>query len=396
MPNINPTLASLSLQMPARSPLSSQHPIGVSSPLAESLTGYFRRLASAHSLTVSDLIDHELFAGAAPMSGDRRLRRRLFNASCYLLDGSESQTQKWVDALEAVTFQSHLRNLTLLPYAKLCGSSWLRRKRTWCPQCYREWYLKGHIVYEPLIWNIKTVTLCPLHSVSLVDRCPHCHKTYTPLAGSSCPGFCGHCLGWLGDSSAIPAKETDSGDPEGYRFWCSQQIGFLVEASPQIQVPFERETIPRTLSGYIELLTPVSFSALAEATNCSRRSIAMWMKGTTLPRIESLCRLCFYLGVSILDLLRGIDLKFSTSSAMEPLVPRWRGRGRQTRRAGAAASQRRRLTPSVMPEVQHRRRPARLTRRAIRPFPRSPMVSIRATPQRSRLNWGQVLNPRGP
>jgi transcriptional regulator with XRE-family HTH domain len=315
------------LRTPTRSPLYSQRPMGVGGPLVESLTGYFSRLASAHSLTVSALIDHEIFTAMTSAVSNRRLRRRLFHASCFLLDGSESHTQQWIDALEAATFQSHLRDLTLVQYAKLCGSSWLRRKRVWCPRCYEEWHLNGNIVYEPLIWAIKIVSLCPLHNVSLVEACPHCHKAYAPLAGRSCPGYCGHCLGWLGDCSEIPAKVTDSGDPEGYRFWCCQQIGLLVEASPQIQAPFERETTQRALSRYIKTLTPVSLSALAEATNCSRRSIAMWMQGTTLPRIESLCRLCFHLGVPVLSLLRGIEANVSASSAIEPLIPWQRGRG---------------------------------------------------------------------
>jgi transcriptional regulator with XRE-family HTH domain len=302
-------------QLPARSPFHPQPALGVGCPLAESLTGYFSRLAETHALTVADLLDHELFAGCVLTSADRRLKRRIFQASCYLLSGSESHTPRWIDALESATCQSDLRHLTLLSYAKLCDGSWLRRKRAWCPQCYEQWRVNKHIIYEPLLWSISVVSLCPLHRISLVDTCPHCHKTHTPLAGRTCPGYCGHCLGWLGASTEMSATDSGTADPEGYRYWCSEQIGFLVAASPQIQVPFERETIQRALSGYIEMLAPVSFSALAEATNCSRRSIAMWMQGTTLPRIESLCRLCFYLHTSILDLLRGIELKASTSSA---------------------------------------------------------------------------------
>jgi hypothetical protein len=77
-------------------------------------------------------------------------------------------------------------------------------------------------------------------------------------------GYCGHCLGWLGASGEMLAEDIDSADPEGYRYWCSQQLGFLVEASPQIDFPFERGTICRALSNYVGILPSCNITALAQ------------------------------------------------------------------------------------------------------------------------------------
>ena len=46
----------------------------------ESLTGYLRRLAGAHGISVTDLICHEHFDDLFPASADRRRRRHLFQA----------------------------------------------------------------------------------------------------------------------------------------------------------------------------------------------------------------------------------------------------------------------------------------------------------------------------
>jgi len=60
---MQPTLDSwdlLPVAIPARSRLHSIEPIGVGTPFVESLTGYMIRLAAAHAVRVSDLIEHEL------------------------------------------------------------------------------------------------------------------------------------------------------------------------------------------------------------------------------------------------------------------------------------------------------------------------------------------------
>jgi len=219
-------------------------------------------------------------------------------------------------ARQTTTTQSDLRALTLAPYINLCDGSWLRRKRAWCPNCYEEWFRGGHVVYEPLIWTIKVVSVCALHGVPLVHTCPSCNRNCPPLADGSRPGYCGRCLGWLGVCSQGSKGQIDFCDSDGYLSWCAEQIGSLVAASPQIRVPFERDKIARTLSTHMRYQYRVSVSALSEVTNCSRRSITMWLEGSTLPRIESLCRLCFKLGIPLLDLLHGLGSTSISSSAI--------------------------------------------------------------------------------
>ncbi|WP_081402998.1 TniQ family protein [Scytonema hofmannii] len=50
----------------------------------------------------------------------------------------------------------------------------LRHKRAWCPFCYQEWRDNSKSIYEPLIWCINVVEICPIHNHTFVSVCPHC------------------------------------------------------------------------------------------------------------------------------------------------------------------------------------------------------------------------------
>jgi hypothetical protein len=154
--------------IPPRTELFSLEPIGPGTPFVEGLTGYIYRLASRHVLPVTDFLDVDRLMRFQRTDVDRRVRRRLFHASCYLLDGHEIETNRWIEALEAATGRIGLRSLTILPYVGFSADSWLRAWKAWCPQCYSVWRDKCLPTYEPLLWSIKAVSICPIHHAPLV------------------------------------------------------------------------------------------------------------------------------------------------------------------------------------------------------------------------------------
>jgi hypothetical protein len=109
--------------LPARSLFHALSPRGLSTAFVEGLTRYVSRLASAHDVTVSDFICHEVFDSLFPTAAIPRDRRRSFVARCHLLDGSQAYTERWVNVLEAATCQTELRSTTLLPYVEICEGS---------------------------------------------------------------------------------------------------------------------------------------------------------------------------------------------------------------------------------------------------------------------------------
>ena len=181
-------------QIPDRTLFYSLRPKGLNTAFVEGLTGYLRRLAVAHRVTVADLVCHEHFDSLFVNPADRRNRRRLFLASGYLLDGSGPNTDKWIEAVEIATGQTDLRSLTLSPFAGVSSFSWLRRKRAWCPRCL---FLQAETdpddIYEPLLWSVRLVSVCPKDISPLVQECPKCGKSTRPFDGLAAPGYCGNC-----------------------------------------------------------------------------------------------------------------------------------------------------------------------------------------------------------
>lgn len=74
----------------------------------------------------------------------------------------------------------------------------LRSLRAWCPYCYQEWRTNAQPIYEPLLWQLQVVNICPSHKLHLIEKCPLCHQTNIPLAWKSQPGYCSKCGIWLG------------------------------------------------------------------------------------------------------------------------------------------------------------------------------------------------------
>jgi hypothetical protein len=181
-------------QLPKRTLFFSLRAKSLGTAFVEGLTGYMRRLARAHRVTVADLVCHDHFDGLFVNPADRRTRRRLFLASGYLLDGAGPNTQKWVEALEAATGQSGLRSLTLSQFAAVSSFSWLRRTRAWCPRCLSvQADTDPDDMYEPLLWSIRLVSVCPKDMLPLVQLCPSCKASTRPFDGLAAPGYCGSC-----------------------------------------------------------------------------------------------------------------------------------------------------------------------------------------------------------
>ena len=272
--------------------------------LLEGFTGYWRRLAAEHLLSITDLIEKEPLSTLCPFSTSRRERRRMFRATFYLLDGSEPYTELSVNAMERATCRSGLRHHTLMPLVQVCEGSWLRRVRAWCPVCYAYQKESGRPMYEPLIWSIRIVAFCPVHHTKLQEQCPRCQRGRLPVAGDAPPAYCPLCGGWLGSNDLFDGDEQpEHGD--NYQLWCSEQSCDVVYRLPSLNDPLDTRAVSQALHLVCERYPDLSLSALAEITRTPRRSISMWMDGTTRPRVETLSRFCFALNLPLLDFLMG-------------------------------------------------------------------------------------------
>jgi hypothetical protein len=232
-------------------------PVGVGGQFVESLTGYFARVAQAHSLSVSLLFGYEV----APLLDKEYLRRavarskyacRLF-ASAFrplarAINGLGKGAFEWVRVLERLTLRSDLRFLTLLPLgAVVARDQLLRPSRAWCPLCYEEWLKKGEVIYEPLLWAVKAVTACQRHQLPLQTICGHCGKSLHPLSSRSRPGYCSWCEEWLGTAEGMTMTGATIQSAESQELWAASAVGEALAAASQLESPPERSQILETL-----------------------------------------------------------------------------------------------------------------------------------------------------
>jgi AraC-like DNA-binding protein len=285
--------------IPVRSRLHSIEPIGVGTPFVESLTGYMIRLAAAHAVRVSDLIEHELRASIPYFHSAAKIPNAI--------NGVNESARNWVSALERFTLRDNLQLLTLLPFASLLKTPCLiRRERAWCPRCYESRRAQGHDVYEQLLWSLRPVAVCPLHNTPLETSCPTCHRRLRPLRAVSRPGLCSRCHQWLG----FPQPPTQQGRQTDYQTWVAQQFGQLLEIAAFAQ-PIGKENIQKVLIGYVASFSAGNRSAIAEAAGCRRSSFCSWYKGASTARVDLLLRMCHELRIKLTSLVTG-------TIAMEP------------------------------------------------------------------------------
>ena len=284
--------------LPPRSRLYSLAPMGIGTGLVESLTSYMMRLAEAHAVSPVTLIRQEIFPNL-PVSPKRPTFGGL-----HSLNGMGSCFSRWVSLLEQLTARRDLHQLTLLPWSSaLACTGALRRHRAWCPRCYQEWRYRDQTTYEPLLWMLAPVTMCPIHEVSLATYCPHCRRRLRVLSALARPGFCGHCNAWLADEVPIVAESQQQLAEE---LWVARAVGELLALGPfTLSIPPHhlRNNLKRATQDWANS-NRLLFCRVARISN---KTLVEWLNGDYLPSLPLLIRVSQNLRVPLPRwLLKGI------------------------------------------------------------------------------------------
>jgi AraC-like DNA-binding protein len=276
--------------LPKRSNLYHLQPIGVGSACVESLTGYVARLAEAHSVATGALLALELRPRIPPGSSAASRKQRPLNSSfiydAHILNGLGECPRQWVQVLESLTGCVSLHSLTLLNWGQVISNcDLLRRIRAWCPHCYESWRSTNRPIYEPLLWGICAVTVCPDHRRSLECCCPNCKRESPLLTSKARPGYCYRCRGWLG--APVRSGLTECAAPAELDI--ADAVGDLLARSPATQVPpYFKENL---LCG-IRSLAGENQSAFSRATGVSLDALTHWLTPNTTFRLRPFLRMC--------------------------------------------------------------------------------------------------------
>lgn len=310
--------------LPPRSRLYQLEPIGMGTPMVESLTGYIVRLAEAHCVSAGVLYWKEIRA-LADKGNIFTFRIATHGGySTHTINGLGSPATDFVRALETLTGRRDLCYLTLLTWANvLPGHSMQRRPRAWCESCLQTWREAEQPIYEPLLWTLRAVTLCPYHQRPLCQLCPHCQRHLGPLDARTRPGHCSRCEQWLVSSTIDPTPDfqTLTSDQLLWAIWVATTLGELLAAAPQLSFPPTRELLTQTISLCAEHTSCGNASAFARLLHVGRGDTSKWQRGKALPRLALLLSMAYRLGTSLLDFLSGNVVNLQRSIVLSPHPP---------------------------------------------------------------------------
>ena len=289
--------------IPPRSRLYNLTPLGLDSSLVESLTSYICRLAYEHHIQVGTLIQYSI----APILGKQYIASgQSRSISSFLryaspINGNGIMASDWMGALESLTLRADLALLTLLVGAKaLSQRDLLQPFRQWCPMCYEVWRRQGAIIYEPLLWSINGITVCPEHCQHLERCCPHCSSSLPWLTWCSRPGYCSSCGRWLG--RAVGKSQVEEKDR-----YIAETVGGFLARIPQLSPAISREYVIQSLRDLIAATTEGNIAAFSRSFRLPKTTLWELVQGYFPPSLPFLLQLCYQFRLSLLQFLSGIE-----------------------------------------------------------------------------------------
>lgn len=291
--------------LPARSRLYPLAPIGVGTPLVESLTSYLTRLAHAHGVTVETLAAAEI----APLVDKSAAAARVkFSIDSYHLNGLEGWTNLTLAALATLTGRDDLAFLTMQPWGQvLSRQNLLRCQLAWCPACYTHWQQTGQTLYIPLLWTLKPEALCPQHQQPLCDHCPYpdCARPLRLINSRIKLGYCPYCRRWLGlAAEASQENHVLPGEVErSWRGWLTDQLAGLLAVTSTLVTTPTRQLFARNFKRCVAASAPGSVRGLAQEMGIPFSSFFGWIRCRHPPQLGLLAQVCHHLDVSMLAML---------------------------------------------------------------------------------------------
>lgn len=309
---------------PVTSRLYGIEPVGVGTPMVESLTSYVIRVAMAHCVRVGTLVATEI----APVINKRYLTQRKsgtisphFCSVAGMMNSYGITATDWVNAMRTLTMRQEVQFLAMMGWNELFAKNFVRSRRAWCPGCYEEWRQEGKPIYDPLMWSLRVVTACPIHKRLLRDKCALCKEQLLYLSTNVRPGYCPGCEHWLGVSLADSPDENEIPSDEQLKWqsWVVKHLGTLFTALPQLPSLPKKEIVANLISLCVKQLTRGDLNALVcRFSSLAKRTVKHWCQGYGRPELTRFLELCYLAKIPISDFLVG---KENVTNYLQQAIP---------------------------------------------------------------------------
>lgn len=288
---------------PPRSRLYSLVPLGLGTAWVESLTSYINRLAWTYRVSSRQLVRYEI---VPRLSSPYRVY--LYETSqmsfgrykAMSVNGTGAAANDWSETLGQLTLRPDLQTLNLRRWGNhVPAMGLLRRFPAWCPQCYQEWRETEQSLYQPLLWMLRILQVCPLHQRRLQEACPKCSRFQSVIFLNTTHGYCTQCNAWLGAFS--PEEEQVSDDELHWQQWIVKAFHEIHQASASTEM-FAWEQIPLGLMACVSSCQ--SENQLARILGVDSSELYSWRAGKRMISFKSLLDLCYVLDVPPVQILQ--------------------------------------------------------------------------------------------
>lgn len=281
----------------SRSRLYSLVPYKIGTIWCESLTGYINRLGWTHHVSPRALVAEMI----VPLLGESLQLTftevgRFSTLRAMSLNEGGIVGEGWIEALKQRTVRTDLHLLTLSWWVgDLPRRGQFRKTPAWCPLCLTEWRKTGYAIYQPLLWMLRIVTICPHHRDFLIDRCPSCQRRQAIITTNKTgPGECTYCTAWLGAESCVLRHDVPDGEHLAWQEWVISVLEELQTVS-LASGPLQWKLFFNYLANFLK--EQKAYSKLARFTRITRQALHRWGNHDdpytpTFPTLLQFCYVC--------------------------------------------------------------------------------------------------------
>lgn len=274
-------------------------PLNTGTPFVESMTSYLSRLAKYCDIDFT------------------RLVKTVASYKNDFGDPTEGETETWIQScngistlaenlsfcLQKLTLRNEFDYLSMVRWKKIISpdkDGMFKKHRAWCAHCIHEWQQKDMLIHEPLIWSLKNVEICLLHTTPLTQVCPLCEKLQAYAYHKRGIGYCTSCGCRISgmrpsDLTIYPTSYKELVGDQGN--WFENSIGALLSVSSSISSGLKITSITSFLNKKAEQHANGDMAKLGLLLGFEEKELIRWASGSTLLQFDQLVDLTYRLNI---------------------------------------------------------------------------------------------------
>lgn len=292
--------------MDTRSRLYPLQPRGLGTAMKEGLVSYITRLSEAHCTDVGSLVSYECspnFENPRIYSYQSNKVNSSFYKDAYSINCFGAICTDMEYALTKLTQRSDISEMNLNKWVFTPrNKAIVKKQKHWCMQCYSEWEKEGKDLYDPLLWSIELIKICPVHKTLLQTSCPGCNMEIPIINHRSLISHCIYCFKSLVSVNEVRLVESE--DELLFQVWLCDSIGNLLMYPKEF---VDTYSICNALQSFRENYCDNNDRVLSRLflLENKRRQINAYCRGAANPHFNLLLWFCYVLGIELVSVCTG-------------------------------------------------------------------------------------------